>query len=261
MIFKSKNTNLLYTIFVTTLTLLSTTSCKTRPYTNYLAEGKKIEINKNYAINKNIDSYIAPYRNHINKDLDSVISYCPETLDKSKGEWQTNIGNFMTDACMELANPIFMKQQNKQIDIILLNHGGIRAIIPKGNITKRNAFEVMPFENNLVVIALKGKQIKVLAQHIITEKKPHPLNGLKIILNQNNVITNILFKEQPIDNNKIYYVGTSDYLANGGDNMTFFLKNEGTYDLNYRIRNILIDYFYKHKSIEVSNSPRIIKEE
>jgi 2',3'-cyclic-nucleotide 2'-phosphodiesterase (5'-nucleotidase family) len=260
MTFKSKNTNLLYTIFVTTLTLISLTSCKTKKYNNFLVEGKKIEINKNYAVNQRFDSYIAPYRSHINKDLDSIISYCPETLDKSKGEWQTNIGNFMSDACMEMANPVFMKQQNKQIDIILLNSGGIRSIIPKGNITKRNAFEVMPFENSLIVIALKGEQIKALAQHIITEKKPHPLNGLKIILNKENKITNILFKEQPIDNNKIYYVGTSDYLANGGDNMTFFLKNEGSYDLNYKIRNVLVDYFYKYKTIEASNSPRIIKE-
>lgn len=260
MTFKSKNTNLLYTIFVTTLTLSSLTSCKTKSYNNYLVEGKKIEVNQNYAVNQNIESYIAPYRSHINKDLDSIISYCPETLDKNKGEWQTNIGNFMTDACMEMANPVFMKQQNKSIDIILLNSGGIRSIIPKGNITKRNAFEVMPFENSLIVIALKGEQIKALAQHIITEKKPHPLHGLKIILNKENVITNILFKEQPIDNNKVYYVATSDYLANGGDNMTFFLKNEGTFDLNYKIRNVLIDYFYKHKTIEASNSPRIIKE-
>ena len=260
MTFKSKNTKLLYTIFVTTLTFVSLISCKTQSYNNYLIEGKKIEVNKNFASNEKIDSYIAPYRNHINKDLDSVISYCPETLDKNKGEWQTNIGNFMTDACMELANPIFIKQHGKSIDIILLNSGGIRSIIPKGNITKRNAFEVMPFENSLIVMALKGEQIKAMAQHIITEKKPHPLHGLKIILNKENVITNILFKEQPIDPNKIYYVGTSDYLANGGDNMTFFLKNEGSYDLNYKIRNVLIDYFYKHKTIEASNSPRIIKE-
>ena len=260
MTFKSKNTNPLYTIFVTTLTLISLTACKTKQYSNYLVEAKKIEVNKNYAANENINAYITPYRNHINKDLDSIISYCPETLDKSKGEWQTNIGNFIADACMELAKPVFIKQQNKQIDIILLNSGGIRSIIPKGNITKRNAFEVMPFENSLIVIALKGEQIKALAQHIITEKKPHPLNGLKIILNKENVITNILFKEQSIDNSKTYYVGTSDYLANGGDNMIFFLKNEGSYDLNYKIRNVLIDYFYKHQTIEASNSPRIIKE-
>ena len=260
MTFKSKNTNHLYTIFVTTLTLISLSSCKSKHYQNYLVEGKKIEINKNYVANESIDAYIAPYRAHIDKDLDSVISYCPETLDKTKGEWQTNIGNFLADACLELANPVFMKQQNKQIDIILLNSGGIRSIIPKGNITKRNAFEVMPFENSLIVVALKGEQIKALAQHIITEKKPHPLNGLKIILNKENAITNILFSGQAIDNNKIYYVATSDYLANGGDNMSFFLKNEGTYDLNYKIRNLLIDYFYKHKTIEASNTTRIIKE-
>lgn len=260
MTFKSKNTNLLYTIFVTTLTLSSLTSCRTKSYTNYLVEAKKIEVNKNYVVNQNIDSYIAPYRNRINNDLDSIIAYCPETLDKSKGEWQTNIGNFMSDACMELAYPVFMKQQNKPIDIILLNSGGVRSIIPKGNITKRNAFEVMPFENSLIVIALKGEQIKLMAQHIITEKKPHPLHGLKIFINKENKITNLLFKEQSIDNNKIYYVATSDYLANGGDNMTFFLNNEGSYDLNYKIRNVLIDYFYKHKTIEASNSPRIIKE-
>ncbi|CAM4384771.1 5'-nucleotidase C-terminal domain-containing protein [Flavobacterium terrigena] len=260
MTFKSKNTNHLYTIFVTTLTLLSLASCKTKSYNNYLVEGKKIEVNKNYATNENIESFIKPYRTHIDKDLDSVISYCPETLDKNKGEWQSNIGNFMADACFELANPIFLKRENKKIDITLFNNGGIRSIIPKGNITKRNAFEVMPFENSLIVVALKGEQIKTLAQHIITEKKPHPLNGLKIYLNSNSEITKILFEDKPIDNSKIYYVLTSDYLSNGGDNMTFFLKNEGTYDLNYKIRNVLIDYFYKYKSIVASNSPRIIKE-
>jgi 2',3'-cyclic-nucleotide 2'-phosphodiesterase (5'-nucleotidase family) len=260
MTFKSKNTKLLYTIFVTTLTLLFISSCKIKAYRNYLVEGKKIEVNNTYPTKESIDAYITPYRTHINKDLDSIISFCPETLDKSKGEWQTNIGNFMADACMELANPIFLKLQNKPIDIILLNSGGIRSIIPKGNITKRNAFEVMPFENSLIVVALKGEQIIALAQHIIKEKKPHPLNGLKIILTNENVISNVLFKNQTIENNTIYYVATSDYLANGGDNMTFFLKNEGSYDLNYKIRNVLIDYFYQHKTIEASSLPRIIKE-
>lgn len=236
------------------------TSCKSKTYKNYSVEGKKIEINTNYSENQEIQAFIEPYRNHINKDLDSVISYCPETLDKNKGEWQSNIGNFMADACLELAQPIFQKRENKKIDITLFNNGGIRAMIPKGNITKRNAFEVMPFENSLIVVALKGVQIKALAQHIITERKPHPLNGLKIYLNENNEITKILFEDKPIDNSKIYYVLTSDYLSNGGDNMTFFLKNEGTYDLNYKIRNVLIDYFYKYKTITASNSRRIIKE-
>jgi 2',3'-cyclic-nucleotide 2'-phosphodiesterase (5'-nucleotidase family) len=32
------------------------------------------------------------------------------------------------------------------MDIVLLNHGGIRSIIPKGEVTTRTAFEIMPFE-------------------------------------------------------------------------------------------------------------------
>ncbi len=260
MTFKSKNTKHLYIIFVTTLTLLCFASCKTKMNTNYLVEGKKIEVSTKYTSNISIDAYIAPYREHINKDLDSVISFSNETLDKTKGEWQSNIGNFMADACMEFATPVFKKQQNKPIDIVLLNSGGIRSIIPKGNITKRNAFEVMPFENSLIVVALKGKEIMEMAKHIIKEKKPHPLNGLKIFLNKENTITKVLFDNKAIENNTIYYVATSDYLANGGDNMSFFLKNEGTFDLNYKIRNVLIDYFYKYKTIEASTIERISKE-
>lgn len=260
MTFKSKNTKHLYIIFVTTLTLFSVVSCKTKKYNNYLVEGKKIEVVSKHASNESIETYITPYREHINKDLDSIISFTNETLDKSKGEWQSNIGNLMADACMEFATPVFKKQLNKQIDIVLLNSGGIRSIIPKGNISKRNAFDVMPFENSLIVVALKGKEIIEMAKHIIKEKKPHPLNGLKIFLNKENTITRVLFENNAIENNRIYYVATSDYLANGGDNMSFFLKNEGTFDLNYKIRNVLIDYFYKYKTIEASNVERIIKE-
>jgi hypothetical protein len=59
---------------------------------------------------------------------------------------------------------------------------------------------------------------------------------------------------------KIYYVATSDYLSNGGDNMTFFLKNEGTFDLDYKIRNVLIDYFKEIDTLSVSTEKRIFIE-
>jgi hypothetical protein len=42
------------------------------------------------------ENFIKPYREHIN-DLDSILAYCPETLDKSTGKWQTTIGNLMAD--------------------------------------------------------------------------------------------------------------------------------------------------------------------
>ena len=43
----------------------------------------------------------------------------------------------------------------------------------------------------------------------------------------------------------MYYVATSDYLANGGDNMTFFKESTIKFDIEYKLRNMLIDYFKK----------------
>lgn len=259
MTFKIKNSNQFYLFFVTILTLNLIISCKSATYSNYKVEGKKIPITNEFKSNSTIDQFVSPYRNHINEDLDIVLSYSDETLDKSKGEFQSNIGNFIADASFELANPIFNKKTNKNIDGVLFNNGGIRSIIAKGNVTKRTAFEVMPFENSLIVVALKGEQIIELATYFSTEKKPHPINGFHIFLNQDGSLSKVTLNTKEIELTKTYYILTSDYLANGGDSMNFFLKNEGKFDLDYKIRNVLIDYFTLHKKINVNLDERVTK--
>lgn len=231
--------------------------CKSN-YQVVKVEGKQIGISDTSSENIEIENFIKPYRDHINKDLDSVLAFCPETLDKSKGEWQTNIGNFMADVCFSESNKIFNKRYGKTIDICLLNHGGIRSIIPKGNVTTRTAFEVMPFENNMVVAALKGNQIMEMVHYLIAEKKPHPLSGIQITLDKNNTFKSVFINNQPLELDKIYYVATSDYLVNGGDNMNFFQKNTRLFNLDYKIRNLLIDYFKAVDVVEASSTPRII---
>ncbi|MDD2986756.1 5'-nucleotidase [Flavobacterium sp.] len=234
-------------------------SCKSS-YEIVKIEGKQIIVSDTTAKNAEIENFIKPYREHINKDLDSILAYCPVTLDKSKGDWQTNIGNFMADVCMTESNQLFLKRYQKKVDICLLNHGGIRSIIPKGNVTTRTAFEVMPFENNMIVVALKGTQIKTLVDYLIRERKPHPLSGIKIVLEENLQLKSISIDGKGLDLEQIYYVTTSDYLSNGGDSMVFFLKNEGVFDLDYKIRNVLIDYFKSVDQVIASPEPRIVIE-
>ncbi len=111
--------------------------------------------------------------------MDVVLAYSPEIMDKSKGEWQTTIGNLMAEMTLEMGNPVFAKRTGHNIDICLLNHGGIRAALPKGNITTRTAFEIMPFENSLIVVELKGAQIREMAEYILKEKKAASANRFK----------------------------------------------------------------------------------
>ncbi|WP_313807555.1 5'-nucleotidase [Flavobacterium sp.] len=253
--------NGLITHFFVSIFIFLLISCGSQSYQNTKIEGKKIGVTPEFGETKAINDFIAPYKDHINKDLDHVLSYAPETMDKSKGEWQTTIGNLMAEMTMEMGNPVFNKKTGKNLDICLLNHGGIRAILPKGNVTTRNAFEIMPFENSLIVIELKGIQIREMAQYMLKEKKPHPLTGMKIIANKSDLtIKTILINNKPLDDNANYFVGTSDYLSNGGDRMDFFKKGIQSYDMEYKLRNLMIDYFKKTPSLPIIKTERVVLE-
>jgi 2',3'-cyclic-nucleotide 2'-phosphodiesterase (5'-nucleotidase family) len=257
---KLKKYNGFLKLFVIFLTLFFIFSCSQKNYNLTKIEGKQLPITEKGKETPEIEKFIKPYRDHINKDLDSILAYCPETLDKSTGKWQTSIGSLLADVCLERGNIILKTREKKTIDLCLLNHGGIRAILPKGNVTTRTAFEIMPFENNLVVLALKGDQISEIAAYIIKEKKPQPLSGMTFTIAKDNTAKNILIQGKPLDTSKIYYVATNDYLANGGDNMTFFAKNVQKYDLNYKLRNVLIDYFKEVDTIPIAKNIRITEE-
>ena len=254
-----KKYNDVFKLFVIFLTLLFVVSCSKQNYNVTKIAGKLLPITEKENQVAQIENFIKPYREHINKDLDSILAYCPVTLDKS-GKWQSTIGNLMADVSLMRGNLVFEARENRKIDICLLNSGGIRSILPKGNITARNAFEIMPFENSMVVIALNGEQISEMVDFLITDKKPHPLAGITFTINKNNQSKNILVQGKPLNKETVYYVGTNDYLSDGGDNMNFFKKAIQKYDLDYKLRNILIDYFKQVDTIPVINDVRITLE-
>ncbi len=265
---KLKNYNGVVKQFVLLLTFITVISCAEKKYAVTKIEGKEIGITDNNSEvtgssaskqAKHIENFIKPYRDRIDADLSTVLGNAAETLDKS-GEWQTPMGNFLADITFEKSDKVFQLREKKAIDICLLNHGGIRSIIPKGNITARIAYEVMPFENSAIVIGLKSEQILEIVNYIVSEKKPHPLKGLTFTIDKNNQPKAILVKGNPLQNDKVYYVVTSDYLSNGGDNMNFFKKGVEKYDLNYKLRNIIIDYFKENKTITANKDIRIAKE-
>ena len=234
-------------------------SCKKEP--NYLIQikGENINITDSLLTVESIDEFVKPYRDHINKNLDSVLAYSIDTYSKTDGELNTAIGNLMADMVYEQANPVFKSRTGNDIDFVLLNHGGIRSIISKGEITTRTAFQVMPFENAIVVLNLKGEQVKELLEYLVRNKRAHPISKLNIELDKDFNLKKATIGGKPLDYNKNYYVLTNDYLANGGDRMNFFKTNDSLYVLNYKIRNAFIDYLKKVDTINPIIDNRFIQ--
>lgn len=243
--------------FLICLSLILFTSCKSNHL--YKIEGRQIAITDSLKANQSIEDYIKPYRIQINKSLDSVISYAKDTYSKKDGHLNTAIGNMMADAVYEQTNPVFKSRTGNEIDLVLLNHGGIRSIISKGNITTRTAYSVMPFENSVVVVEMKGDKVKELVDYLVKEQRAHPIHGLQIILDENMQLKSATINNKSIDINNTYFVATNDYLYGGGDRMTFFKPNENLHVLNYKIRNILIDYFTKKDTIAPVIDDRFIQ--
>jgi len=223
------------------------------------SEGENISISEDLKSNQAIEAVIAPYKVNLDKSMNEVLSYAVDTYSKSDGDYNTAIGNLMADAVFELSNPIFKSRTGNELDMVLLNHGGIRSILPKGDVTHKTAFSIMPFENSVVVTALKGSVVLELVSYLKDFGKAHPISGLKLVLNADHSFQSILMNGQKIEPSKTYYVATNDYLYNGGDRMDFFKKSDTLYDLNYKIRNVLIDYFTKYDTLNPTSDQRYIK--
>lgn len=192
-----------------------------------------------YSLKENTESQsakiaIAEYKVKVNAETEKIIGNSTDVLLKDGDE--SALGNFVCDALKYNAEKEF---KNLPVDVVLINRGGLRTNLPKGNIKVINIFELMPFENDLILVKISGQKLLEGLQ-IIFEKR-HPFLGLKIKA-ENNKITEATINGSSIDKEKIYTIVTSDYLAYGGDNF-IFLKEPFTMEKsNLRIRDAIIKY-------------------
>ena len=126
------------------------------------------------------------------------------------------IGDLITD---------LLKQAFPLIDIVFINSGAIRQAISKGQVSFTNLAQVYPYDTKAVLIELSGVEIKEYIQHGIKnyslkERTNELLQvaGLEYEFSTTNkVVTNITINGKPLEENKIYRVLTSLYIAQGGD--------------------------------------------
>ena len=231
--------------FVVFITFLGLGSCRQDTTTLTRIEGKQIPIDSIISKATHIEEFISPYSTRIEEVLDSALAYAPKPITKEDGEFNTTAGNLLADIVRSQANPIFKSRTGKDIDFVLLNHGGIRSIISAGKVSARNAFEVMPFENNIVVAAVNGTAVNDMVAFIVQSGRAHPISGMQIVLDKDRKLRKALINGEPVNPKRTYYVATSDYLVTGGDQMGFFKNNISINDTDYLIRNAMIDYFKK----------------
>ncbi len=247
-------------VFLMSLCLMALSSCKNHNEILANIETDRLPVDSTIKQDTSITSFIKPYKEHLNATLDSVLAYNPKLLSKSNSDLNTAIGNLMADIVMDQTNPIFKSRTGQEIDFVLLNHGGIRSELPEGNVTARSAYNLMPFENEIVIAEISGKKVQEMLDYLSQAKTAHPVSGIKITANQEYKILDARVNGKKIDENKTYFVATSDYLQQGGDNMSFLQNPVNLYRSDYKLRNEIIDYFEKTDTIKAEIDNRYIRE-
>lgn len=236
--------------------LLLIFSCRT-VYVPQSLQFNGYRINQNNQKDAATLQLLKPYSDSINATMNTIIGTAAFTLEKQQPEG--TLGNFMVDAFLAMAK----EKYKTQVDVAFVNAGGIRLTqLAAGPITTGKIFELMPFDNVLLLQKVKGSVLQQVCD-LMAAKGGWPVAGLTMQLKAGKAI-NIKVGDKPLDRDKEYVIANSDFIANGGDNADM-LRPIPQINAGYLMRDALLDYIrlktYQSKPLTASIENRVTNAE
>lgn len=203
-----------------------------------------------YALHTGIVEMIEPYKTGIDSVMNEVIGYTEEEL--VKGKPSSTLTNWVTDALQEATQ----KLVTDKIDFTIQNYGGIRIpFLAAGDVTIRSVYELMPFDNAMVLVPMSGVMCQQLLDQF-ADAGGWPVSREVRFKIHYGKATDVFIGGQPLDTARQYIVAMPDYVANGGDNYVF-LRDLPQISTQALVRDLLIDHIRRHKNLTANHSPRI----
>lgn len=182
-------------------------------------EGGRISINSAWDAKPDAEAMalLAPYKARIDSVMHNVLGTAEMSMDRFRPE--SPLSNLIADVLREAAIDVL----GKPADMGLVNVGGIRNSLTEGPITTENIYEILPFENSLCVLTMKGTALKHLFENIAA-KLGDGVSGIRLEVTKDGKLLQASLHGKPVEDDRDYTVATIDYLADGNDGMTAFLQ-------------------------------------
>ncbi len=181
---------------------------------------------------------IEPYAKRLTDQMNEVIGHAPILMDK--GRPQSLLANFTADALLAMGE----KTYGKPMDLSVMNNGGLRNTLNEGDVTIGTMFNIFPFENTLTILEMKGSDLADLINSL-AGKKMEAMAGMNVTLEldgDRTYASSIKVSGKPIDPERIYYVSTIDYLAEGNSGMSAMTQAIKCTNTGILLRDVMIDY-------------------
>lgn len=217
-----KPTNTTFAGTLLLVLLLVTTACKSSSEQTFAITSvvtTKTEMNDAWDAEPDatVAAIFEPYKEQINSIMSPVVGVSAMEMTGHRPE--SLLSNLVADVLRAAA----LQHTGQPADAAVMNVGGLRAALPEGDVTFGHIFEILPFENSLCVLTLKGSVVRELAENIVSARG-EGISNLKITATKDGKLKSCTIGGRPIDDNKTYRVATIDYLAGGNDKMVAFKK-------------------------------------
>jgi len=166
---------------------------------------------------------------------------------------ETNLGNLICDAMLDFTGA----------DIAVQNGGGIRATVFGPKITRKDILNVLPFGNNVAIVHINGRQLKELFKMVAERRMAGNFGGFLQVSRNIHVVygdgklISLSVDGKPVEDEKIYKLATSDFVARGGDGATVLTKASKFLDTQQKVADVVIEYIIKKKCVSPKVTGRI----
>jgi 5'-nucleotidase/UDP-sugar diphosphatase len=216
---------------------------------------KPVEITtKDFAPDPGITKLLEPYVQKADASLKDVVltTTAPFPFGQKLTRYQEMAsGDVLCDGMVA-----YCRNQGIGIDCAVTNGGGIRAELPAGSVTRGDVLTMLPFDNVLFVLTLKGSDVADLFNFIGSVKQgagawAQVSKEVKYTITYdaqgNGTMSGLTIGGAPVDPDRTYKIATNDYMAGGGDGYVAFKKSIDTFNSSMLLSSVFIDYVKSFK--------------
>ncbi len=230
------NIKSLFTIIILSITVVSYAQNVSKPKYQYKYEMVRLDSTYDAKIDPKLAKYVEKKRRQMDKQMQVVIAHTDAELESFAPE--SPLSNFLTDLLLNEASKYIKDTAFDNMDLSMLNFGGIRTSMPGGNVTVGDLYRISPFDNYLTFIVLKGSELKK-ALGRFTDQFNAPYAGATIVYKQKKPVE-ITVQGNPIDDNRLYTLVTVDFISEGGDHLLENIQYERVEKTATTLRDFLI---------------------
>jgi len=196
-------------------------------------------------------------------------------VDRNSTQRESELGNMICDSMVWfMREATDVEEEEGGMQLCLTNAGGIRASIPKGQVTLEDVLTVLPFGNTLVVKGMTPADIyKMLEQGV--RKAPNWAGEFPVVagimfsycpdLPEGEKVTSVSVRTEDgefvdierEDTSQIFNLVTNNFLNNGGDGYTIFAEVEDVFPLGPPMDDAMKEYITAFSPIDPKIEGRV----